>query len=297
MYGSRTVPSIASGQVFVKSTLPGDRRKTQSHSGLKPSYRPNVLSKMPRSCNITFDVLRAMVDGRGRARASIRYLAQVTGLGTTAVYRALHRLRGAHLISLVGDSSGRRARTWQVRWRSPLFSFPQISVPPAPIRNKPREKAFNPTGTSRSTSAHPPSKRALRWAMSQVRKTIRESYPVSRSRERAICDGIAVNIWRALRRGEVRAGPELGDFVHDILRRLSDARGVGDKVRSWCSWSGWTVRTLANERAAHERELKATERLVAQIRREKEEARSGFAKFLESAGVASLREYVMRAAA
>ena len=290
-----TNSTIASRRVFVKSTFRGDRRKTQSQSGLKPSFRPDVLAKMPRSCNLVFDVLRSMIDSSGHSRASVRYLAQVTGLGTTAVWRALRRLRGARLISIATDSHGARGTVWQLRWRSPLCSFPQISVPP-PATHTPRERAFSPNGTNRPPKRNRPSPRALAWAMAQVRKTIRTSYPVSKSRERTICTGIAVNIWRAMQRGEVRAGPELGDFVHDILRRLSDARGVGDKTRSWCSWGGWTVRVLVNERAAHDQELAATERFVEEVRREKEEARHGFSEFLETMGVTSLREYVAIAA-
>ena len=289
------VTNIAPGRAFVKSAFPGERRKTQSHSGLKPSYRPDVLSRMPRSCNITFDVLRAMTDGKGQARASIRYLAEVTGLSHQSVWRALRRLKGAHLISLAADSHGARARVWQLRWRTPLASFPQNSVTPHSTY-RPREKETSPNGTSRSTSPNPPSKRALRWAMAQVRKTLQASYPVSRSRERAICEGIGASLWRAMKRGEVRAGPELADFVAELLRRLSDARGVGDRIRSWCSWGGWTVRTLVNEREADKRELAATERFVEEVQREKEEARHGFTEFLKAAGVGSLREYVMKAA-
>lgn len=287
--------TIASRGVFVKGASLGDRRKTQSHSALKPSCRPDVLSKMPRSCNLVFDVLRTMADGKGQSRASVRYLARVTGLSHQTVWRALRRLRGARLISLAVESNGNRAWVWQVRWESPLASFPQVCVTPRSTLY-PEKKELSPSGTNRPSRANKPSKKALAWAMAQVRKTIRASHPASKSHERTICDGIAVNLWRAMQRGEVHAGPELGGFVRDVLRRLSDARGVGDRVRAWCSWGGWTVRTLVNEHAAHARELEATERLVARIREEKEKSRNGLQTFLAEMGVSSLRECINQVA-
>ncbi|RLE36792.1 hypothetical protein DRJ23_06860, partial [Candidatus Acetothermia bacterium] len=59
---------------------------------------------------------------------------------------------------------------------------------------------------------------------------------------------------------------------------------------------GWAVQSVLNERAAHARELAATERLVEEIEREREEARRGFIEFLEGVGVSSLREYMCQLA-
>ena len=132
--------------------------------------------------------------------------------------------------------------------------------------------------------------------MAQVRKTIRTNYLVSKSRERAIYTGIGATLWRAMRRGEIRAGPELAKFMRDLLQRLSDARGVGDKVRAWCSWGGWTVRTLVNERTAHARELEETDHLIARIREEREKSRNEFQTFLDEMGVSNLREYISQVA-
>ena len=94
----------------------------------------------------------------------------------------------------------------------------------------------------------------------------------------------------------MRAGPELADFVHDVLCRLRDAHSVGDKVHAWCSWAGWTVKVLVEERGADARERAATERFVQEARREKEEARRGFSEFLKAIGVGSLREYISQMA-
>jgi len=99
-----------------------------------------------------------------------------------------------------------------------------------------------------------------------------------------------------MQRGEVRAGPQLADFLAHLLHRLRDAHAVGGEVRSWCSWAGWAVQSVLNERAAHARELAATERLVEEIEREREEARRGFIEFLKGVGVSSLREYMCQLA-
>ena len=292
MLGASSNSNIASRGVFVKGTLPGDRRKTQSHSGLKPSCRPDVLSKMPRSCNLVFDVLRSMIDSNGQSRASVRYLAQVTGLGTTAVWRALRRLRGAHLIALAADSGGNQARVWQLRWRSPLASFPQISVPLAPIRTRTRDlKAFSPNGTDRRLETNHPSRRALAWAMAQIRAELTE-YEITLARKRMILTGIGAAIWRAMKKGALKAGRALAAFVHDLILRLREACGIGNAVRSWCSWAGWAVRSIIEEQRRDKLGLERSAELVAEIRREKKEAKGSLKRFLAETGVSSLREYI-----
>lgn len=64
---------IASGELLVKSRCPdaGKRPLGLTQSGFQHSHRPDVLSKMPRSCNVVFDLLRIMADGGGKARASV----------------------------------------------------------------------------------------------------------------------------------------------------------------------------------------------------------------------------------
>jgi hypothetical protein len=212
-----TNSSIASRGVFVKRHSPQTTQRhcvLQSQSCFSRSHRPDVLSKMPRSCNIVFDVLRSMIDPKGQSRASVRYLAQVTRLSHQTTWRALRRLRGAHLIAIASTSRGSQETVWQLRWRSPLASFPQISVTLAPIRSNTRDrKAFSPQGTDRPSRAQDPSKRALAWAMAQLRKELGMGYRMSPERQRNLCTGIGASVWRAMKRGKLRAGPSLAVFA------------------------------------------------------------------------------------
>ena len=184
--GNRSKPNIASGEVFVKrhcSQTVQRNRVLRSSSSFSHSCRPDVLSKMPRSCNIVFDMLRSMINPKGQSSASVRYLAQVSHLGTTAVWRALRRLRGAHLIAIASPGRGSRETVWQLRWRSPLASFPQVSVPLAPIRSNTRDlEAFSPKGTDSPSGSNGPSKRSLAWAMAQLRNELGTGYDMSDER-------------------------------------------------------------------------------------------------------------------
>ena len=250
---------------------------------------------MPRSCNIVFDVLRSMIDSKGQSTASVRYLAQVTHLGTTAVWRALRRLRGAHLIAIASPSHGTRGTVWQLRWRSPLASFPQVSVPLASIRNITRDsKAFSPKGTGSLPKSNSPSKRALAWAMAQLQKDLGTGYNMSNERQRNLRTGIGASIWRAMNRGEVRAGPSLAVFVQEIIFRLREAKSVQGSQRAWCSWGGWATRCVIDDERAKRASDEASARLIAQIRREKQEAKGGFEEFLSEVGTGSLREYIQQ---
>ena len=269
-----------------------------SSSGFSQSCRPDVLSKMPRSCNIVFDMLRSMIDSKGQSYASVRYLAQVTHLGTTAVWRALHRLRGAHLIAIASDSRGARGTVWQLRWKSPLASFPQVTVPLAPIRSNTRDsKAFSPKGTVSPSNPNSPSKRALAWAMAQLRKELTTGYDMTNERRQNLCTGIGASVWRAMKRGEVRAGPSLAVFVREVVFRLREAKGVQESQRAWCSWGGWAVRTVIDNQRAKQASDEASARLIARIKREKEEAKGGFDEFLAEVGASSLREYIRQCCA
>ena len=120
--------TIASRRVSVKSTFLGDRTKTKIYSRLKPSSRPDVLSKMPRSCNLLYDVLRALDRGNGVIRISQRDLADITRYSKTQVRRALRRLQGAKIIRLIEKGKGHRKTIYYLRWNSQK-SFPQFSGP------------------------------------------------------------------------------------------------------------------------------------------------------------------------
>jgi len=103
MDGSCTPIIIGARDVVVKPDHPSKPTKSQSRTGTK-SFRPDVLSKMPRSCNVVFDVLRSSIDCEGRSATSMRYLAQVSQLSDRTVKRA-----GWTICSILSERQGAEA--------------------------------------------------------------------------------------------------------------------------------------------------------------------------------------------
>ena len=234
-----------------------------------------------------------MIDRKGQSKASARHLGQITGLSHQTTWRALRRLRGAHLIEISSGSRGNLGTIWQLRWRTPLCTFPQPSVTLHPIRNKTRDlKAFSPNGTNCSQQSTTPSKKALAWAMTQLRKELSTGYRMSKQRKKHLCTGIGANIWRAMKQGDIRAGPDLVAFMREIVFRLQDAQGIGDSQRAWCSWAGWAVRGVIEDQHWQRVSCEASARLISQIRQEKAESRGSLRCFLTEVGVSSFAEYV-----
>jgi len=95
-----------------------------------------------------------------------------------------------------------------------------------------------------------------------------------------------------MKQGEVHAGSELGAVVFDLIAWLRDARGVGEGLRSWCSWAGWAVQGVLEDRRVEQLSREASAGLITQIRREKEEAKGSLSAFLGQVGASSLSEYV-----
>lgn len=254
--GTSATPSIALQWCVVKSQHPQAQnrtRKTQTLSGV--FRRPDVLSKMPRSVNVLFDVLRFSIDSGGRCQASVRDLASITRLSHQTVWRGLRRLRGAHLIQLIKRGAGGRSSVYQLLWRSSLASFPQDLVTPTSCslsisreKNLPREKRLNPPGTFRPSRSNKPSKKALAWAMSQLRNELSD-YQIAVSRKRAITTGIGASIWRGMKSGTIQAGRKLATVLHEMIQRLREAIRIGDSVRSWCSWAAWALQMTLREQS------------------------------------------------
>jgi len=296
MSSNSATSKIASGELLVKSKCPGAGKRPLglTQSGFQHSHRPDVLSKMPRSCNLLFDLLRSMADQRGQARVSLGHLADVSHLGSATVWRALRRLEGARLVVTVTPGSGKQATTWRVLWRSPLCRFPQASVPPAPIRSKPRDsRVFNPKGTAARPRGQP-GERALRWAAAQVRRELAGGFTSDPTKGRAIVTGVQAALWRAVEGGRVRPGPHLGRVLRSVLRCLHDAHERAPAVGPWSAWASWAVKLAIEEDRQDRLERLATDRLVAQIRREKDEARGGLEALLANSGCGRLKEWLKR---
>jgi len=121
--------------------------------------RPDVLRKMPLSCNVVFDVLRALAMGEA-VEFSIRELAQMCRLSPRQTRRALARLHGAHLIRWQRRG---HCSIIEVLWRNPpqrprnrLQRLGDISLLPSHLPRKAKAatsdgSAFSPAVGSRSS--------------------------------------------------------------------------------------------------------------------------------------------------
>jgi hypothetical protein len=131
--------------------------------------------------------------------------------------------------------------------------------------------------------------------MAKVRSEL-HGYPITPHRKQAILTGIGASVWRALKSGAIRAGRELGRLLHELIQRLREANRIGKGVRSWCSWSGWCVHEIIGLQRAKLARAEASAQFIAQIRRDKAEAKGSVAAFLSEVGVGSLRDYVQQCA-
>jgi len=179
-----SIGRIAPGRPAVKwplVTQTKDRRDGQKR-------RPDVLGRMPRSCNVVWDVLRVFAMGE-TVRLSIRDLAEMCRLSYTQTYRALRRLQGANLIEWRKPGSGRgHPSVFEVGWTAPS-TFPQVNDPSL----RARDKNYSPSGNSKRSSLretaladpssagscqtvsrlrHRLSPRAERWAIAEFRRRL-----------------------------------------------------------------------------------------------------------------------------
>ena len=128
--------------------------------------------------------------------------------------------------------------------------------------------------------------------MTQIRKELATGYRMSKQRKKHLCTGIGANIWRVMKQGDVRAGPDLAAFMREIIFRLQEAQGIGDSQRAWCSWGGWAVQGVIEEQQVQRISREASARLISQIRQEKEAAKGGLDRFLDEVGASSFAQYV-----
>ena len=158
------------------------------------SRRPDVLSKMPLSCKVVFDVLRTHAMGKA-VELPVRELAEVCRLSYAQTRRALRRLVGANLIRWQNPGPGRGHRSvFEVRWTPP--SFPQKNDPPLRGRdtlypqgtkttNSPKERlpavagTFSPGTNKKLLPAKGQARlscRAHRWAVGEFRRRVQERW-------------------------------------------------------------------------------------------------------------------------
>jgi len=147
-----TNASIAPSTGEVKRSWAASQRDTRD-----VPRRPDVLRKMPPSCNVVFDVLRTFAMGEA-VELPVRELAQMCRLSSRQTRRALARLHGAHLIRWQRNGPGRgHCSIIEVLWENPsqrprnrLQRLGDISLLPHPPR---RAKAAISAGPAPSPAA------------------------------------------------------------------------------------------------------------------------------------------------
>lgn len=189
---------------------------------------------------------------------------------------------------------------WSFKYKSPQKRMRYLNsvehaktLNPSTFRRR-NKKKHSPNGTYRPMNSPRPSRKALAWAMAQVRKTLGEEFPVNKHHKREIVTGIGAGIWRAMRKGELLPGRQLRAFISELrryLREVHSRRGV----RRWCSFGGWVVRVILNELRAERRERAENEKHVAEITRARQEVprREEFDRALvNELGVPHLRDFI-----
>ena len=239
---------------------------------------PRVLKDLPLSCRLLFGAFVALADSHGELQASLRDLANYAGLSVTQVWRAARRLQAVRLLELVELGKGTQATTWKLRWRT----FPQPSVSSyARVTLKPQrfDVSFAKAKTPASTKATPqlrrhrwvPSERAVRWALARARDRL-WGLPRHR-RERALAALARAFRWAA-RQPDPWTRERWRRFVLNTIAKFEDGPdGFTQARRRPYGWAMLCAREALSELTHRDADFKATQELVARIRREREEAR------------------------
>ena len=249
------------------------------------SRRPDVLRRMPLSCNVVFDVLRTYAKGKA-TELSIRELAEMCRLSYSQTHRALRRLMGANLIRWQNQGPGRGRRSlFEVRWT--LSAFPQENDPPH-ARESLTPQRFNTsfceqktarpssqTNTPQLNQSWRPSERAIRWALARARDRL---WGLPRPRRERAVEALA----RAFRQAARQPGPWDRDrwrrFVFNTIAKFeAGPAGFTESRRRPYSWAALCAKDALGELANREAASRAAEELLDQIRRDREAARAAWA--------------------
>ena len=248
------------------------------YASAPPSTRPNVLSDLPLSCRVVFDVVRSLSRGRAPLDLSIRDLAEMCRLSPTQTRRALVRLRAVKLLSWQTSGPGRghtsnfvllwhtrpsqrpqeargrrghgvdtgesERRAMGGRTEGGTSGYPQRKGSPYARETVfPGEVRLSLTDGQRPFSPTTPirGERAHRWAMARIREEVNR-WPISPERRATVLAGVGPPLWRAVRDQEVRTRGELAAVVRCLVRRLQEAEGISGDLRTACRYGQWAVR-------------------------------------------------------
>jgi len=254
------------------------------------SYRPDVLLRLPRSCNKVWDLLQ--LEGRVTIVTSLRELAKDARLSPCQVHRALRRLEGAHLIRWEREPGRGKKSRITLLWRQVIHSPDEQQGSEAASQQENRNVSSHARDTlfpsEKKRKSHsgcafdlPLGSRALFWAMAQLRNGLVARPSISPARRAAILGALGPAVHRALRKGGVRTRGELSRLVGFLEARLEERRGLGLDLPATRRWAEWAVREALRQIEEERERREAEEEFIRKLLREREEARRAWDELLE----------------
>jgi len=204
---------------------------------------------MPSACRRVFAAFIALSDASHHLQMSQVELSRFANVSPTQLRRALKRLVGARLITIVEPGRGPYPAKYRLLWE--FRSFPQACAPSSP---KPLSQGVGvraPSETRRGPwpreSSQRLTSRAHRWAMAQLRKHI-ETWGLPPPRRETLLCALGVAVWRVIRAKLVHTAAELRRLIWGIIQRLRDApAGISRSLSRSCAYCGHITRLALRE--------------------------------------------------
>jgi len=256
--------------------------------------RPDVLQRMPRSCNLVFDLL-SILGKNGSATISLRDLASEVRLSPEAVRRALSRLEAAGLITWRRAPGRGHRSVIALRWKtvtetgqSQVIHRPKTFAEEKARLGQHKRNVYSPETSqgevkekSLSGYAHnlPLGSRAVFWAMGQLRNNLFARPAIDSGRRAVIMACLGPAVFRAVKRGRIKTRGELAQLVGLLEAKLEERRGLGLDLAATRRWAEWAVREAIKAIEEERERILAGEKLIAEILKEAEEARLAWQAF------------------
>lgn len=256
--------------------------------------RPDVLQRMPRSCNLVFDLLSILVRN-GSATVSLRDLASEARLSPEAVRRALSRLEAVGLITWTRAPGRGHRSVIALRWKTATYTGQNqvIHRPKTFAEEKARlgqhkRNVYSPETSQgkvkkESLSGYaydlPLGPRAVFWAMGQLRNNLFARPAIDGGRRAVIMACLGPAVFRAVKRGRIKTRGELAQLVGLLEAKLEERRGLGLDLAATRRWAEWAVRKALKAIEEKRERILAGEKLIADILKEAEEARLAWQAF------------------
>jgi DNA-binding transcriptional regulator YhcF (GntR family) len=256
--------------------------------------RPDVLQRMPRSCNLVFDLL-SILGKNGSATISLRDLASEARLSPEAVRRALSRLEAAGLITWRRAPGRGHRSVIALRWKtvtetgqSQVIHRPKTFAEEKARLGQHKRNVYSPETSQRevkkkSLSGYaynlPLGSRAVFWAMGQLRNNLFARPAIDGGRRAVIMACLGPAVFRAVKKGRVRTRGDLVRLVGLLEVKLEERRGLGLDLAATRRWAEWAVREALKAIEEERERILAGEKLIAEILKEAEEARLAWQAF------------------